>query len=68
MSVDGILNVLKPGGRTSFWVVSRLRRLSGEARVGHAGILDPEATGVLVVCFGQGTRVIEFLSHARKSY
>ncbi len=68
MSVDGILNVLKPAGRTSFSVVSLLRRLSGGPRVGHAGTLDPEATGVLVICFGQATRAIEFLTRAGKTY
>ncbi len=68
MSVDGILNVLKPAGKTSFEVVSLLRRLSGEPRVGHAGTLDPEATGVLVLCFGQGTRIVEFLTKASKTY
>lgn len=68
MSVDGIFNVLKPPGKTSFDVVSRIRRLSGEPRVGHTGTLDPDATGVLVVCLGQGTRVIEFLSKAGKKY
>jgi len=45
-----------------------VRRLAGERRVGHAGTLDPEATGVLPVCFGQGTRVIEFLVDSPKSY
>jgi len=68
VSLDGILNVLKPAGMTSFAVVSLLRHLSGESRVGHAGTLDPEATGVLVVCFGQGTRIIEFLAKSRKTY
>lgn len=68
MSLDGILNVFKPAGMTSFAVVSLLRRLSGESRVGHAGTLDPAATGVLVICFGQGTRMIEFLAKARKTY
>lgn len=68
MSVNGIFNVLKPPGQTSFDVVSRIRRLSGEPRVGHTGTLDPDATGVLVVCLGQGTRVIEFLSKAGKTY
>jgi tRNA pseudouridine55 synthase len=66
--VDGILNVLKPSGKTSFDVVSCIRRLSGESRVGHTGTLDPDATGVLVVCLGQGTRMIEFLSRAEKTY
>ena len=68
MSVDGILNILKPPGRTSFQVVSLVRRLSGERRVGHAGTLDPEASGVLVLCLGQGTRIIEFLAQATKTY
>jgi len=66
--VDGILNVHKPAGLTSFAVVSLVRRLSGERRVGHAGTLDPEARGVLVVCLGQATRIIEFLSKAGKTY
>ncbi len=68
MSVDGILNILKPPGKTSFAVVSLLRSLSGERRVGHAGTLDPEASGVLVVGLGQGTRIIEFLAGAIKTY
>jgi tRNA pseudouridine55 synthase len=45
-----------------------VKRLSGERRVGHAGTLDPAATGVLPVCLGQGTRVIEFLADATKTY
>jgi len=68
VSVDGILNIHKPAGLTSFAVVSRIRRLTGERRAGHAGTLDPEATGVLVVCLGQATRIIEFLSKAGKTY
>jgi len=61
LTVDGILNINKPGGRTSFSIVAMVKRLTGERRVGHAGTLDPAATGVLPVCLGQGTRVIEFL-------
>jgi tRNA pseudouridine55 synthase len=68
VSIDGILNILKPSGKTSFGVVSLIRRLSGERRVGHTGTLDPEATGVLVVCLGQGTRIAEFLVHDTKVY
>ncbi len=68
MSIDGILNIHKPAGLTSFAVVSRIRRLTGERRAGHAGTLDPEATGVLVVCLGQATRIVEFLSKAGKTY
>ena len=68
MSVDGILNIDKPWGKTSFSVVALVKRLSGERRVGHAGTLDPMATGVLPVCLGQGTRIIEFLLAATKTY
>jgi tRNA pseudouridine55 synthase len=49
LSIDGILNVNKPSGKTSFAVVSMIRKLSGQRRVGHAGTLDPIATGVLHV-------------------
>jgi len=66
--VDGILNIDKPRGETSFGVVAMVKRWSGERRVGHAGTLDPEATGVLPVCLGEGTRVIEFLVEATKAY
>jgi len=66
--VDGILNINKPRGKTSFSIVSLVRRLSGERRVGHAGTLDPVATGVLPVCLGQGTRVVQFLLDATKAY
>jgi len=66
--VDGILNVNKPWGKTSFSIVAMVKRLTGERRVGHAGSLDPAATGVLPVCLGQGTRVVEFLMEAPKVY
>ena len=66
--MTGIFNIDKPSGMTSFQVVALVKRLSGERRVGHAGTLDPIATGVLPVCIGQATRVIEFLSEARKTY
>jgi len=67
-SVDGILNINKPRGRTSFSIVSLVKRLSGVKRVGHAGTLDPAATGVLPVCLGQGRRVVPFLHDAAKVY
>lgn len=66
--MDGILNINKPLGKTSFSIVSVVKRLSGESRVGHGGTLDPAASGVLPVCLGQGTRVIEFLLNAPKAY
>lgn len=68
MGIDGILNVNKPEGKTSFSVVAGLKRLSGEKHVGHAGTLDPIATGVLPVCFGQATRVTQFLASSGKTY
>lgn len=66
--MDGILNIDKPAGRTSYGVVAAVKRLSGEKRVGHAGTLDPDATGVLPVCLGQGTRIIEFFTDTAKTY
>ncbi len=68
MSINGILNVNKPEGKTSFSVVAWLKRLSGERHVGHAGTLDPIATGVLPICFGQATRVVQFLADSNKTY
>jgi tRNA pseudouridine55 synthase len=68
LSIDGILNINKPAGKTSFEVVAFVRRLSGERRVGHGGTLDPKATGVLPVGLGRGTRVAEFLALENKVY
>jgi tRNA pseudouridine55 synthase len=68
MTVDGILSIDKPEGKTSFSVISYLRKLTGEKRIGHAGTLDPLASGVLPVCFGRATRIIRFLMDARKTY
>ncbi len=66
--MDGILNIDKPSGKTSYRVVALVKQLSGERRVGHAGTLDPLATGVLPVCLGQATRIVEFLADATKTY
>ncbi len=65
---SGILVVDKPAGLTSFQVVQAVRRASGERRVGHAGTLDPMATGVLVVCLGSATRVIDEIQDSAKGY
>lgn len=67
-SVAGVLNIGKPAGWTSHDVVARLRRITGVRRVGHAGTLDPMATGVLVVCVGRATRVVEYLAEETKDY
>jgi len=66
--VDRVLVVDKPSGMTSHDVVERVRRASGVRRVGHAGTLDPSATGVLVVLVGKATRLAEFLLDADKEY
>ena len=68
MTPRGILNVDKPEGITSFQVVARVRKLSAVKKVGHAGTLDPLATGVLLVCLGQATRVSEYLMELPKTY
>ena len=67
-TLHGILVVDKPGGWTSHDVVGWVRRWSGERKVGHAGTLDPAATGVLPVAINDGTRVLEFLGDASKAY
>lgn len=60
-TLNGILNVQKPSGRTSHDVVVYLRRLTAVKKAGHTGTLDPGATGVLVVCLGKATRIIQYL-------
>lgn len=65
---DGLVVVDKPAGWTSHDVVGKLRRIYGTKRVGHAGTLDPDATGVLLVGVGRVTRLLRFLQVADKSY
>lgn len=65
---DGILNIDKPSGWTSHDVVAKIRGLLRVKKVGHAGTLDPEATGVLPICFGKGTKVVSFFMDAEKEY
>ncbi|MFL5732633.1 MAG: tRNA pseudouridine(55) synthase TruB [Chloroflexia bacterium] len=65
---SGVLNIDKPRGLTSHDVVARVRRLTGQRRAGHAGTLDPLATGVLPVVLGKATRLVEYLSDAGKAY
>ncbi|MEJ5866281.1 tRNA pseudouridine(55) synthase TruB [Pseudokineococcus sp. 5B2Z-1] len=64
----GLLVVDKPGGMTSHDVVARVRRLAGTRRVGHAGTLDPMATGVLLLGVGRATRLLTHLVGADKAY
>ncbi len=65
---DGLVIVDKPGGMTSHDVVARVRRLAGTRRVGHAGTLDPMATGVLVVGVEKATRLLGYLTLTEKEY
>ena len=65
---SGLVVVDKPAGWTSHDVVARLRRVYGQRRVGHAGTLDPDATGVLLVGLGRVTRLLRFLQETDKEY
>jgi tRNA pseudouridine55 synthase len=64
----GFLNIDKPAGWTSRDVVNRVQKLVRPAKAGHAGTLDPLATGVLVVGVGQATRLVEYVQRQRKEY
>jgi tRNA pseudouridine55 synthase len=66
--MDGILLVDKPAGLTSHDVVRRIRRTSGERRIGHTGTLDPRATGLLPLVLGRATRLASRLTAHRKTY
>src|SRR5262249_34692219 len=67
-SIFGLLNIHKPRGKTSRWAVDRVKRLVRPAKVGHAGTLDPLATGVLIVAVGPATRLMEYVQQAPKQY
>jgi tRNA pseudouridine55 synthase len=66
--LNGILLIDKPQGFTSHDVVAKLRRLTGERRIGHSGTLDPMATGLLVLFLGRATRAVEFAEADEKEY
>ena len=65
---NGIINVYKEKGFTSFDVVAKMRRIFGQKKIGHTGTLDPDATGVLPVCLGKATRVCDLLTDKDKEY
>ncbi|MCO0832500.1 tRNA pseudouridine(55) synthase TruB [Fructobacillus sp. W13] len=67
-NLTGLLVVNKPKGMTSFGVVARLRRISGQKKIGHAGTLDPNVDGVLVVALGKATKLIDLLQTVPKTY
>ena len=66
--IDGVLVIDKPEGMTSMDVVRRVKRASHVRKVGHGGTLDPFATGVIAVCMGQATRMMEYLVDGAKTY
>ena len=65
---NGIVNVYKEKGFTSFDVVAKLRGIFGQKKIGHTGTLDPDAVGVLPICLGNGTKVVELLMDHDKEY
>ena len=65
---DGVVVIDKPAGITSAEVVARVKRIFGARKAGHAGTLDPFATGVLICCLNQATRLARFFLHDRKKY
>lgn len=66
--MEGVLLVNKPKGLSSFDVVKKIRSLSGVKKVGHAGTLDPLADGLLIVCLGKYTKLVNFLMSDKKTY
>jgi len=68
MNAPGLLVINKPSGPTSRDVVDRVRRVTGIRRCGHAGTLDPLATGVLVICLNNATRLVPYIQRMAKTY
>ena len=68
ISINGILNLDKPYGITSMEALRRLKRVSIQKKIGHTGTLDPIATGVIPVCFGKATRLVEDIMNNEKEY
>lgn len=66
--MNGILNVYKNRGMSSFDVVRKIKFLAHEKKVGHTGTLDPEATGVLPVALGKATKIIDYIMNSSKAY
>ncbi|MFD1774426.1 tRNA pseudouridine(55) synthase TruB [Paenibacillus rhizophilus] len=66
--LEGVLAVYKPAGFTSHDVVAKTRRMLGMKRIGHAGTLDPQVIGVLPLCLGRATRIVEYIQELPKEY
>ncbi|MFW6390134.1 MAG: tRNA pseudouridine(55) synthase TruB [Halanaerobiales bacterium] len=67
-NINGIINILKPSGKTSFQVVYCVRRILSCRKAGHTGTLDPSARGVLPICLGKATKVIPYIPEEEKEY
>ena len=66
--MNGIINLIKPKGISSFKCVSYIKKITGIKKVGHTGTLDPEAEGVLPICVGKATKIIDFIMTNNKEY
>ncbi|MCI9304324.1 tRNA pseudouridine(55) synthase TruB [Clostridium sp.] len=66
--MNGILNIFKPMGMSSFDVVRVVKKVAKTGKVGHTGTLDPEATGVLPICIGRATKIIDYIMDSEKVY
>lgn len=66
--MNGVLNIFKPKGMTSFDVVRQVKKVCNTGKVGHTGTLDPDATGVLPVCIGRATKIIDYIMDSHKVY
>lgn len=66
--VNGVINIFKEKGYTSFHVVYQIRKITGEQKVGHTGTLDPDVTGVLPICVGKATKLVGQLTDTDKTY
>ena len=66
--IHGVLNVYKEKGYTSHDVVAKLRGIVKQKKIGHTGTLDPDAEGVLPVCFGKATKLCDLLTDKDKTY
>lgn len=66
--MNGVLNIFKPKGMSSFDAVRVVKKVAGTGRVGHTGTLDPEATGVLPICIGRATKIIDYIMDSEKVY
>lgn len=66
--MNGVISILKPPGMTSHDVVSYIRKVTGFKKVGHTGTLDPGAAGVLPICLGKSTKIVDYIMSDRKTY